>query len=70
MLTTHAARSATAPPIASCLFVFRVVGFIIDDLKKHIYLANQLLLHALLFLLSMLNKFYKIQISSGKIRIN
>jgi len=35
MLTTHAAGSATAPPIASCSFVFRVVGFIIDDLKKN-----------------------------------
>jgi len=34
MLTTHAAGSATVPPIASCSFVFRVVGFIIDDLKK------------------------------------
>jgi len=34
MLTTHAAGSATAPLIASCSFVFRVVGFIIDDLKK------------------------------------
>jgi len=34
MLTTHAAGSATMPLIASCSFVFRVVGFIIDDLKK------------------------------------
>jgi len=34
MLITHAAGSAIAPPIASCSFVFRVVGFIIDDLKK------------------------------------
>jgi len=36
MLITHAAGSATAPPIVSCSFVFRVVGFIIDDffLKK------------------------------------
>jgi len=34
MLTTHAAGSATVLPIASCSFVFRVVGFIIDDLKK------------------------------------
>jgi len=23
------------PPIVSCSFVFRVVGFIIDDLKKY-----------------------------------
>ena len=30
-LTTHATGSATMPPIASCSFVFRVVGFIIDD---------------------------------------
>jgi len=34
MLTTHAIGSATMPLIASCLFVFRVVGFIIDDLEK------------------------------------
>jgi len=34
MLTTYAAGSATASPIASCSFVFRVVGLIIDDLKK------------------------------------
>jgi len=34
MLTTHAAGSVTIPPIASYLFVFRVVGFIIDDVKK------------------------------------
>jgi len=34
ILTTYTAGSATAPPIASCSFVFRVVGFIIDDLKK------------------------------------
>jgi len=34
MLTTHAAGSVTALLIASCSFVFRVVGFIIDDLKK------------------------------------
>jgi len=34
MLTTLAAGSATAPPIASCSFVFRVVGFVINDLKK------------------------------------
>jgi len=34
MLTTHAAGSATVLLIASCSFVFRVVGFIIDDLKK------------------------------------
>jgi len=37
MLTTHAAGSATVPPIASCSFVFRVVGFIVDDLKKKSY---------------------------------
>jgi len=37
MLTTHAAGSATVPPIASCSFVFRVVGFIIDDFKKKMY---------------------------------
>jgi len=36
MLTTHAAGSATAPPIVSCSFVFRVVGFIINDLKKNV----------------------------------
>ena len=36
MLTTHTAGSATMPPIVSCSFVFRVVGFIIDDLKKNI----------------------------------
>jgi len=34
MLTTHAIGSATVPPIASCSFVFRVVGFIIDDFLK------------------------------------
>jgi len=34
MLTTHAVGSATAPPIVYCSFVFRVVDFIIDDLKK------------------------------------
>jgi len=34
MLTTHATGSATMPLIASCSFVFRVVGFIIDDSKK------------------------------------
>jgi len=34
MLTTYAAGSATMLPIASCSFVFRVVGFIINDLKK------------------------------------
>jgi len=34
MLTTHATGSATVFLIASCSFVFRVVGFIIDDLKK------------------------------------
>ena len=34
MLTTHAAEFATVPLIASCSFVFRVVGFIIDDLKE------------------------------------
>ena len=34
MLTIHAAGSATVPPIVSCSFVFRVVGFIIDDSKK------------------------------------
>jgi len=34
MLITYAAGSATMPLIASCLFVFRVAGFIIDDLKK------------------------------------
>jgi len=36
MPTTHAAESATMSLIVSCLFVFRVVGFIIDDffLKK------------------------------------
>jgi len=34
MLITYAIGSATATPIASCSFVFRVVGFIIDDLKK------------------------------------
>jgi len=34
MLITYAAGSATMPPIASCSFVFRVIGFIIDDLKK------------------------------------
>ena len=34
MLTTHAAGSATVFPIASCSFVSRVVGFIIDDSKK------------------------------------
>jgi len=34
MLTIYAAGSATMPLIASCSFVFRVVGFIIDDLKK------------------------------------
>jgi len=31
MLTTHAAGSATMPPITSCSFVFKVVGFITDD---------------------------------------
>ena len=36
MLTTHAAGSATVPPIVSCSFVFRVVGFIIDNSKKKI----------------------------------
>ena len=40
MLTTHAAGSATAPPIASCSFVFRVVG-IIDDLKKKAMESSQ-----------------------------
>jgi len=34
MLTTHATESATVLLIVSCSFVFRVVGFIIDDLKK------------------------------------
>jgi len=34
MLITYAAGSATMPLIASCLFVFRVAGFIIDDFKK------------------------------------
>jgi len=34
MVTTHVAGSTTMPPIVSCSFVFRVVGFIIDDLKK------------------------------------
>jgi len=34
MLTTHATGSTTVLPIASYSFVFRVVGFIIDDLKK------------------------------------
>ena len=34
------AGSATAPPIASCSFVFRVVSFIIDDLKKNHYDAT------------------------------
>jgi len=34
MLTTYAAGFATMSPIASCSFVFGVVGFIIDDLKN------------------------------------
>jgi len=34
MLTTHATGSATMPLIASCSFVFRGVGFIIDNSKK------------------------------------
>jgi len=34
MLTTHAVGSVTVFPVASCSFVFRVVGFIIDDSKK------------------------------------
>jgi len=34
MLTTHAAEFATVPLIASCSFVFRVVGFMIDDFLK------------------------------------
>jgi len=34
ILTTHAAGSATMPLIAFCSFLFRVVSFIIDDLKK------------------------------------
>jgi len=34
MLTTHATGFATAPPIASCSFISRVVGFIIDDFLK------------------------------------
>lgn len=34
MLITYAVGSATVFLIASYLFVFKVVGFIIDDLKK------------------------------------
>jgi len=34
MLTTHAAGSATMPSITSYSFVFRVVGFIINDFLK------------------------------------
>jgi len=34
MLIIHAAGSVTVLLIASCSFVFRVVGFIIDDSKK------------------------------------
>jgi len=34
MLIIHVTRSATISPIAFCLFIFKVVGFIIDDLKK------------------------------------
>jgi len=34
ILITHAAGSATVPLIVFYSFVFRVVGFIIDDLKK------------------------------------
>jgi len=41
MLTTHAAGSATAPPTASCSFVFRVVDFIIDGSKKKKDLGNE-----------------------------
>ena len=33
MLTTHAIGSATTLPIVSYSFVFRVVGFIINDFK-------------------------------------
>jgi len=40
MLTTHATGSATMPLIASCSFVFRVVGFIIDDSKKKKKIQN------------------------------
>jgi len=34
MLTTYTTGSATVPLIASCSFVFEVVGFIINDFKK------------------------------------
>jgi len=34
MLITYTTGFATVPPIAFYLFVFRVVSFIIDDLKK------------------------------------
>jgi len=37
MLTTHATGSATVFLIASCSFVFRVVGFIIDDFLKPMF---------------------------------
>jgi len=40
MLTTHATGSATMPLIASCSFVFRAVGFIIDDSKKKKKIQN------------------------------
>jgi len=35
MLIIHATGTATVFPIVSYSFVFRVVGFIIDDLKKN-----------------------------------
>jgi len=48
MLVTHTIGFTTMPPIVFCSFVFRVVGFIIDDFKKNrkyntsIYLLTRL----------------------------
>jgi len=33
-LITHCGGAAIAPPISSCSFLFRVIGFKNDDLKK------------------------------------
>ena len=66
MLTTHTAGSVTVPPIASCSFVFRVVGFIIDDFffKKKRY---QIVLQLVLYISSSIEFFLSTQIR-GRIK--